>query len=322
MDGKFDKVDFARLTNLEQLYLPDSRLSRSIPTSLGQATALQHLVLYGNELSNTIPPSVASLPNLVNLDLTGNALTGPVPSFDNEGPLEVLKLSYNGLTGPLHTLMDSLPADSLTDVSVNDNFLTGSIPTEIGLFTTLTNFAIQSNQILTGTVPSQMGLATMLREIRIDDNHNIEGTLPHQLSMLNRLTILDVSGNQMTGTISPLFASLSQLAVFRIHSNNFTGNLDDIFCSGDVSSAVTDLTADCFVPSDGEIQYQTYAGCFRDQSGSEREFPFQFSSVFGDVTSCRQGCGSFGYNLAGLQNGSECFCGDSFGCQSKTITGH
>lgn len=292
--GKLSKVDFTRFRNLEVLYMPESRLIRGIPESLGQATTLKELVLFENQLTGTIPPSVTLLPKLTVLDLSANTLTGSIPLFDPLGKLGTIDLSLNDLTGELTPIFDSLPHDNLEHFSVSYNDLTGSVPADIDMFGKLREFDVASNRIT--------------------------GTLPYQLSFSANLQSLDVSGNQMTGTVPISFASsFEQLEEFRIHVNSFTGSLNEIFCSNH-STDIDQLSADCHEDSREVILQNHYVGCYGD--GEERDLPYRLDGDIGGVVECLEGCGQLGFKYAGLQFRSECFCGNDFGTYGRFDPDH
>jgi hypothetical protein len=56
-----------------------------------------------------------------------------------------------------------------------------------------------------------------------------------------------------------------------------------------------------------------YLGCFSDSS-QNRDLPYKaYDSVYSTVDSCVAACTYYGYLYAGLQDGIQCFCGNSYG---------
>ena len=72
--------------------------------------------------------------------------------------------------------------------------ITGSIPTELGNLTALTELNLSDND-LTGSIPSQLGKLIALTDLRL--NHNsLTGSIPTELGNLTALTtILDLQDN-------------------------------------------------------------------------------------------------------------------------------
>ena len=111
---------FARLQNLEQLWLSYNSLSGPIPPELGgPEPALP--------LDPSAPPGLASLKML---DLRENDLTGSIPAeLARLQRLEDLWLGLNGLTGEVPPELGG--ASALGYVYLSGNGFTGCIPNEI-----------------------------------------------------------------------------------------------------------------------------------------------------------------------------------------------
>lgn len=61
---------------LQELVLPNNRLSGTIPTSYASLTLLEVLRLGHNQLQGPLPSTFVSLRHLAVLDVSGNTLTG------------------------------------------------------------------------------------------------------------------------------------------------------------------------------------------------------------------------------------------------------
>ena len=79
--------------------------------------------------------------------------------------------------------------EDLTSLSLDDNFLTGSIPSE--LFADLDHVeALNLNgNAFNGTIPSEIGIAWRLQTLRVQDNQ-FSGSLPTEILGLHRLELL------------------------------------------------------------------------------------------------------------------------------------
>ena len=115
------------LTDLTYLVLSWNNLTGPIPPELGNLTQVGSLSLGANQLTGRIPPWLADLKQLRSLWLGNNQLTGPIPpELGNLTELESLGLSSNLLTGRVPPELGNLI--NLTSLSLNGNPLTGSIP--------------------------------------------------------------------------------------------------------------------------------------------------------------------------------------------------
>ncbi|KAI3726533.1 hypothetical protein L1987_66331 [Smallanthus sonchifolius] len=183
--------------------------------------------------SGSLTSSSWKLPYLQTLDLTNNYFTGTIPgTFSQLTRLRRLSVSTNSLTG---SIPDSLP-DSLEEILLDNNNLRGPIPLTLNRLKNLKRLELQGNQ-LSGEFPE----LTQLGNLYFLDvsNNEISGYLPAtfpgnliELTMRNNslegnipatlvnssvyLQVLDLSYNNLTGSLPPeLFthASLQQLTV-------------------------------------------------------------------------------------------------------------
>lgn len=111
-----------------------------------------------------------------------------------------LDLGRANLSGPLVPQLGMLP--NLQYLEVYDNNLSGPIPRQLGKLRQLISLDLYHNQ-LSGPIPQQLGELTSLRYLRLNGN-KLSGILPDtiiQLVKYGHLQILDVSDNQLTGTV-------------------------------------------------------------------------------------------------------------------------
>jgi len=142
-------------------------------------TVIESLQLQNNNMDGTLPSEIASL-NVSQILLDNNKLHGEIPK--EMWSMEILKglsLSQNSLTGTLSSEIWLL-ADSLNYLWVNENNISGSIPTEIGSLNSLQWLWLDNNN-LTGAVPSEIGLLTSLRSLRLHGNNFSAGPIPEEV---------------------------------------------------------------------------------------------------------------------------------------------
>ncbi|KAI8822813.1 hypothetical protein BJ741DRAFT_86809 [Chytriomyces cf. hyalinus JEL632] len=96
-------------------------------------------------------------------------------------------LFNNQLTGTIPTELGQLT--SLTQLYLSSNQLTGSIPTELGRLTSLNTLSLSSNQ-LTGSIPTELGRLTSLKTLRLASNR-LSGSIPCEFSNLKALSTSD-----------------------------------------------------------------------------------------------------------------------------------
>ena len=140
---------------------------------------------------------------------------------DADGRVTYLAFWDNNLRGPLPAELGHL--DQLTQLPLQDNYLTGSIP-DLGRLTNLTLLRMWNNQ-LTGNIPRSLSNLTKLRTLELWDNQ-LTGPIP-DLSRLTDLTFLDLHGNQLSGRI-PSMRGLTKLEDIRLQENRLSGPIPDL----------------------------------------------------------------------------------------------
>ena len=148
------------LANLQKLYLHSNELTGEIPSWLVNLTALRELSLWSNQLTGTIPPEVAPAQDRAALLVLYNATDGanwtdstnwrsnePLSewhgvSTDEQGRVDELRLSANGLTGTIGAELGALT--NLQELKLNGNTdLTGPLPLGLMNLDDLTTVWIQ-----------------------------------------------------------------------------------------------------------------------------------------------------------------------------------
>ncbi|TQD79497.1 hypothetical protein C1H46_034961 [Malus baccata] len=191
--------EIGKLEKIKLLYLNDNKFSGPIPSSLGNMTSLIELHMERNSFEGSLPPSLGKCQNLLLLSLYDNNLTGTIPK-------KLMELS---------TLSISL--------DLSENYLTGSLPSEVGNLVHLTMLNVSNNK-LSSAIPSTLGSCTSLEGLYLDDN-KFEGTIPQSFKDLKGLEKLDISSNNLSGQIPKFIGKLGALKYLNISYNDFEGEL-------------------------------------------------------------------------------------------------
>ena len=247
--------ELGSLANLESLRLSHNwGLNGSIPPRLGRLTKLRTLLLSSNQLSGSIPPELGSLSRLTELRLAFNRLTGPIPpELGSLTGLRVLVLSYNELSGPIPPELAALRG--LATLAVQENRLTGVLPQGFLEWGGLWDFLFYPNDGL--CAPGTRAFVTWLRSIRSTaawycnaadmaalvslyeatggpDWRDSGGWLGDALlddwrgvttDSLGRVFELDLTDNNLAGSVHPTLASLTRMTALRIGGNRLSGPL-------------------------------------------------------------------------------------------------
>jgi hypothetical protein len=132
-----------------------------------------------------------------------------------------LSLNYNDLTGTIPPEIGNLI--NLTKLEFVNNQLTGEIPPEIGNLTNLTRLNLSENQ-LTGEIPPEVGNLTNLIWLYIQSNE-LTGSIPPEIGNLPNLIVLDLRYNQLTSSIPPEIGNLTNLTNLNLNENQLTGEI-------------------------------------------------------------------------------------------------
>lgn len=231
------------LSKLQILVLSANFLSGGIPNSLvniptlsrfaanqnqfvgnipaGITTNLKNLDLSFNKLNGTLPQDLLSPPNLRSIDLSSNLLEGPIPSDISLG-LFRLRLGSNLLNGTI-SFRSFGRLIELTYLELDNNRLTGVIPSELGLCRSLALLNLAHNR-LTGSLPAPLGNLTNLQVLNLQQNELI-GFIPYQLTNLQILQRMNFSSNSIHGSIPISISRLQHLTNLDLRENNLSGSI-------------------------------------------------------------------------------------------------
>ncbi|TAH21722.1 MAG: T9SS C-terminal target domain-containing protein [Cytophagales bacterium] len=121
------------------------------------------------------------------------------------------------------SLTGSLPNRRVTNISLSNNNLVGTLPIELGNLASLQYLLLDINQI-SGSIPTQLGNLTNLINLLLDKNQ-LSGSIPASLGNLTNLTFLRLYENQLTGSIPIELGNLTNLQQLFLYTNKLTGSI-------------------------------------------------------------------------------------------------
>jgi hypothetical protein len=153
-------------------------------------------------------------------------LSSPVATWhgvaiDNSGRVTNLILDNNKLTGIIPTSIGNLK--KLTKLELATNQLTGNIPVEIGNIDSLQVLDLSRNQ-LTGSIPTSIGNLSAMTTLNLEGNQ-LTGIIPSEIGNLTSATSFKFASNQITGDIPSSLGNLSKLQILWLENNRLTGSL-------------------------------------------------------------------------------------------------
>lgn len=231
--------DLNRLSSLQSLSLEKNKLSGPIP-AFSNLTSLEDLDLDGNKFTSMPPNFLSGLPNIRTISINDvptlppwkfpveitespvlNSfscsrcnLIGEIPDiFESTPSLQILKLSYNNLTG---TLPPSLAKSGIQELVLNNQLLglSGGIDV-IGKMEQLTLVWLHVNRF-TGPIPD-LSMCHFLSDVVLRDNL-LTGVIPNSMTSLSKLSTVSLQNNKFQG---PMPSFLRGVQVNLGNSNSF-----------------------------------------------------------------------------------------------------
>ena len=233
---------FSLSKNLTRINLSHNYLTGPIPSShLDGLVNLVTLDLSKNSLNGSLPMPLFSLPSLQKIQLSNNQFSGPLSKFSVvPSVLDTLDLSSNNLEGQIPVSIFDLQCLNILDLSsnkFNGTVLLSSFQ-KLGNLTTLSlsynNLSINSS-VGNPTLPLLLNLTTLkLASCKLR-------TLP-DLSTQSRLTYLDLSDNQIRGSIPNWIWKIGNGSLMHLNlSHNLLEDLQETFSNFTPYLSILDL---------------------------------------------------------------------------------
>ncbi|XP_074284282.1 receptor-like protein EIX2 [Silene latifolia] len=226
------------MPNLTELFLSNNQINGQIPNSFCQLTSLNFLDINNNSLSGDIPNCFANFTSLTFLRLSYNKLIGHIPCFNNrdtyQGGLDLefyLHLNDNMLSGEVPSCLNDLP--NLKVLDIGGNQLSGKMVKWFSAekFRELQIFRLRGNKF-SGTIPKQICSLPHLQIMDFAHNHFM-GYIPRCLSNLTSMTSPNASQDTYTYDVSEVIqgieyaytSTLRYLVDIDLSSNNLVGSI-------------------------------------------------------------------------------------------------
>ncbi|XP_047314865.1 probable LRR receptor-like serine/threonine-protein kinase At4g36180 [Impatiens glandulifera] len=218
--------EISNLTSLQMLNLTGNHLSGQVPADLPRS--LRYIDISSNYFSGEIPRNISGLSQLQIINFSSNKFSGEIPaSFGLLQQLQYIYLDNNLLVGTLPSALAN--CSSLIHLSADGNQIGGVIPAAIGVLPYLQVVSLSHNN-LSGSVPSSMFCnapsSPSLRIVRLGFNALTEINPPETTSCFSVLQVLDLQQNQIHGAFPDwLFINVSTLTSLDLSGNNLPGSI-------------------------------------------------------------------------------------------------
>ncbi|XBI88165.1 hypothetical protein VPH35_026157 [Triticum aestivum] len=221
-----------KMVSLEVINLNRNNMSGVLPnTGLKNLQNLRELHMRSNQLSGSLPASIFGLPCLEYLDLSENLFEGHIPinsSWKCSSLLQTIRLSKNKLGGKFDffwlrncTKLKQIDLSRNTDLLVQVK-MHGWVP-KFELRTLMLSWCNLDKSML--TEPHFLRTQHHLEFLDLSNN-DLSGSMPNFL-FTNEATLvyLDLSNNSFIGSLYPIWQNQTDLQVVNISLNRIEGQL-------------------------------------------------------------------------------------------------
>ncbi|XP_057426906.1 receptor-like protein EIX2 [Lotus japonicus] len=226
-----------------EIDLSSNKLSGGFPSSFGNLSPLEWLHLDNNMLKGELPVSLRNLKNLLILDLGENQFSGSIPPWTtNTFPsLQILRLRQNMLSGSIPSQLCQLTSLQILDLSRNK--LEGSIPRCIGNLQGMTSkkslddFSVVDSagapvewspeavkEVIKGAEREYIKILKLLVNMDLSEN-NLVGSIPNGITRLTGLHGLNLSNNHLKGEIPEMIGEMKSIESLDLSNNHLSGTI-------------------------------------------------------------------------------------------------
>jgi len=212
---------------LEAIHLSDNQVEGPFHSTVAELENMWIFEASGNAITGAIPAGLAKSKTIKLLNVANNQMDEPLPTLWESENLRILEINGNRIPGPVPASLASL--SRMVILNLSDNALTGDLNGFAGMlgFNQLRQFSMNQN-LLTGAIPSEL---SRLQAFSLFPSFDSSST-----------QVFDVSFNNLNGEWPDfLMASLLQLSSSDMYDFDFTVQGNDIQCpSADVKDIITD----------------------------------------------------------------------------------